>query len=92
MADFYDDDDAATNLIERRWFAASAQVKILQDECEVIREVMEQAARAYRGVRMQLCQLEALRDGLAQRLAYPDEAARTPVLDLAGSGRARSAA
>jgi hypothetical protein len=33
MGDFYDVDDAAANLIERRWFAASAKVKALQEEC-----------------------------------------------------------
>ena len=78
MSDFYGDDDAAANLIERRWFAASAKVKALQDECGVMREVMEQAAMAYRGARAQLAQLEALRDGLGQRLALLDEV-RPPV-------------
>jgi hypothetical protein len=91
MRDFYDDDDAATNLVERRWFAASAKVKTLQDECAVMQEVMEQAAKAYRGARLRLAQLEALRDGLAQRLAHPEEA-RKPVEEFADGGRERSAA
>jgi hypothetical protein len=73
MRDFYDDDDAATNLIERRWFAASAKVKTLQDECDVMLEVMEQAAQAYRGARLRLAELESLRDGLAERLTPPEE-------------------
>jgi hypothetical protein len=91
MRDFYDDDDAAANLIERRWFAASAKVKTLRDECEVMREVMEQAAMAYRGARAELAQLEALRDGLGQRLAHPDEV-RQPVVVFADSRGERSAA
>ena len=91
MSDFYDDDDAAAHLIERRWFAASTKVKRLQDECEVIREVMEQAAMAYRGARTQLAELEALRDGLAQRLVQP-EGARLPPAIVTESRRERSAA
>jgi hypothetical protein len=91
MGDFHDDDDAAANLIERRWFAACAKVKTLQDECEVMREVMEQAAMAYRGARTQLAHLEALREGLAQRLAHP-EGARQPLVTFTESRRERSAA
>lgn len=76
MRDFYDHDDAAMNLIERRWFAVSAKVKALQDECEVMHEVLEQAAIAYRGARAQLAQLEVLRDGLGERLGQLDEVRR----------------
>jgi len=91
MSDFYDDDDAAANLLERRWFAASAKAKALQNECEVMRKVVEQAAVAYRDARTQLAQLEALRDGLAQRLAHPDSA-RQPLMKLTESRGERSAA
>ena len=91
MSDFHDDDDAAANLIERRWFAASAKVKALQDECEVMREVMEQAAMAYRSARAQLAQLEVLRDGLGQRLAHLDEV-RRPVAAFTETRAERSAA
>jgi chromosome segregation ATPase len=91
MSDFYDDDDAVANLIERRWFAASAKVRALQDECEVLREVMDQAAMAYRGARAQLAQLEALRDGLGQRLAHLDEV-RQPLVVFTESRGERSAA
>ena len=91
MRDFYDDDDAATNLIERRWFAATAKVKTLQDECEIMLEVMEQAARAYRGARLRLAQLESLRDGLAERLT-PPEAACMPTANPIERTRERSAA
>jgi len=69
MLDFHDDDDAAANVIERRWFAASARVKIMQDECDVLREVMDLAEEAWRRSRAQLAELEMLRDALGERLA-----------------------
>jgi hypothetical protein len=72
MLDFYDDDDAAANVVERRWFAASAQVKTVQDECDVLREVMDLAEEAWRRSRAQLAELEMLRDALGERLAGAD--------------------
>lgn len=91
MSDFHDDDDAAANLIERRWFAASAKVKTLQDECDIMQKVMEQAAQAYRGARLRLAQLESLRDGLAERLT-PLEEAFLPAAKPVEHDRERSAA
>lgn len=91
MKDFYDDDDAASNLIERRWFAASAKVKTLQDECEIMQEVMQQAARAYRDARVRLARLEGLRDGLEARLAPPETGLMSSV-GPAERARERSAA
>jgi hypothetical protein len=91
MRDIDDDDDAATNLVERRWFAASAQVKALQEECALMQKVMEQAAQDYRGARLRLAQLESLRDGLAARPASSDEM-RVPVANLDRRRRERSAA
>lgn len=64
----YGDDDDAANAVERRWFAASAQVKILQDQCTVLREVMGLAEDAWRSSRARLAELEKLRDGLGERL------------------------
>jgi hypothetical protein len=69
MLDFYDDDDAAANVVERRWFAASAQAKVMRDECDVLREVMDLAEEAWRRSRAQLAELEMLRDALGERLA-----------------------
>jgi hypothetical protein len=69
MLDFYDDDDAAANVVERRWFAAAAQVKVMQDECDVLREVVELAEEAWRRSRAQLAELEMLREALGERLA-----------------------
>jgi phosphoglycolate phosphatase-like HAD superfamily hydrolase len=91
MRDFHDDDDAAANLIERRWFAASAKVKALQDECEVMREVMALAEKAYRDARMQLAELETLCDGLSQRLERLEDAGQPlPAFSRAGKEHAAS--
>jgi hypothetical protein len=81
MLDFYDDDDAAANVIERRWFAASAKVKMMQDECDVLHEVMDLAEEAWRCARAHLAELERLRDALGERLANPDAGPeRSPTL------------
>ncbi len=77
MGDFYDVDDPAANLIERRWFAASVRVKALQQECDVMRENMVLAEKAYRDARMQLAELESLCDGLSERLERLEDV-RTP--------------
>ena len=90
MRDFHDDDDAAANLIERRWFAASAKVKALQDECEVMREVMALAEKAYRDARMQLADLETLCDGLSHRLDRLEDV-RQPLPTFSRDGRERAA-
>ena len=71
MLEFYDDDDAATNIVERRWFAAAAKAKIMQDECAVLREVVDLAEAAWRRARAQLAELESLRDALGERLVAP---------------------
>lgn len=65
---FADDDDAAANLLERRWFAASAAAQTLQGECELLREVLELAEDAWRNTRGRLAELETLRDDLGRQL------------------------
>ncbi len=72
MLEFYDDDDTATNLIERRWFAASTAVDAMKGECEMLREVMLLAEEAFRQARVQLAELTVLRDSLGERLANPE--------------------
>jgi hypothetical protein len=67
MLDCYDD-DAVPNLVERRFFAALAAVRTLEGECEVLREVMELAAEAWRGARTRLVDLETLSDELGMQL------------------------
>jgi hypothetical protein len=73
MTDHYPDGNAATNLLERRWFAALAAVKALQAECEMLREVMQLAEVSWRRTRAQLAALEKLRDGLGDELAALDD-------------------
>ncbi len=72
MLEFYDDDDAATNPIERRWFAASAAVDAMEDECEMLHRVMLLAEDAVRRARIELAELTVLRDSLGERLADPE--------------------
>lgn len=81
MLEFYDDDDAQTNIVERRWFAAAAKAKIMQDECALLREVVDLAEASWRRARAQLAELESLRDALGERLANPEpELERLPHL------------
>lgn len=87
MGDFNDVDDAAANLIERRWFAASAKVKALQEECEIMRGVMELAEKAYRDARIQLAELEAVCDGLSAWLERLEEARKPPTPAFINAGR-----
>ena len=47
---------------------------MLQDECNVLREVMDLAEEAWRSSRAQLAELERLRDALGERLAAADAA------------------
>jgi hypothetical protein len=65
----YVDCDAASNLLERRWFGALAAARTLQSECDVLREVMDQAEAAWRRTRKRLERLENLRDALGEELA-----------------------
>src|ERR1700674_3956679 len=73
MAARFADPEPATELLERRWFAALAAAKSLQAECDVLLGVLEQSADAWRRARAQLAQLEALRDALGNQLAAMDE-------------------
>lgn len=66
------DGDAASNLLERRWFAANAAVETMRSECAVLGEVMELAESAWRGARSRLARLEAMRDALGEELAECD--------------------
>jgi hypothetical protein len=64
--------DAATNLLERRWFAANNAATAVRAECEVLREVVELAETSWRRARAQLARLEVLRDCLGEVLAELD--------------------
>ncbi len=73
MIDRNADGDATAALLERRWFASIAAVRTLQAECDILREVMEQAEAAWRRARTELARLGALRDALGEELAYCEE-------------------
>jgi hypothetical protein len=73
MIDRYIDRDQAANLLERRWFSSIAAVRAAQAECEVLREVVELAEKAWRRSRTQLAEIEALRDALGDQLTALDE-------------------
>ena len=73
MIDRYIDRDAAANLLERRWFSSIAAVRAAQAECEVLREVVELAEKAWRRSRDHLAEIETLRDALGDQLAALDE-------------------
>jgi hypothetical protein len=66
-ADEYE--DPAPSLRERRWFAALTAVRAAQSECDVLREVTEQAEAAWRSARARLEVLERLRDTLGEHRA-----------------------
>jgi hypothetical protein len=66
------DRDAAANLLERRWFSSIAAARAMQAECEVLREVMQTAEAAWRRARVQLVELECLRDALGDQLTEID--------------------
>ena len=72
MIDREADSDAAVRLLEHRWFASMKAASAVQAECEVLREVMDQAERAWGHARAQLAGLEALRDALGEQLAERD--------------------
>ena len=69
-ADEYE--DPASNQLERRWFAALTAVRAAQSECDVLRQVTEQAEAAWRSARARLEVLERLRDRLGETLAALD--------------------
>jgi hypothetical protein len=69
----YVDAEPATELLERRWFAALAAVRSLQAECDVLLGVLELSGDAWRRACAQLAQLEAVRDALGNHLAAMDD-------------------
>jgi hypothetical protein len=63
------DAEAGADILERRWFAAMAAVESLKDDCRVRLRIISLAEEAWRRDSVQLAQLEALRDALADKLA-----------------------
>jgi hypothetical protein len=73
MTDRYVDAEPASELLERRWFAALGAVERLKSDCDVLLGVVELAENAWRRACVQLVQIEALRDALGDQLAAMDE-------------------
>jgi hypothetical protein len=73
ITDCFSDEEPGAQIWERRWFAASAAVKSVQAECEVLLGVVQLAVDEWRRSCAQLSRLEALRDALGERLASMDE-------------------
>jgi len=71
--DCFADEEPGAQIWERRWFAASAAVKSVQAECEVLLGVVELAVDDWQRTCAQLARLEALRDALGERLTAMDE-------------------
>lgn len=93
MIDRFSDRDTAANLLERRWFSSIAAVRAAQAECETLREVLELAESAWRRARLQLAELENLRDALDDELAALDRyEIPVPALTLPRPRRVKSAA
>jgi hypothetical protein len=73
MANRITDNDAAVDLLERRWFAAFKAASGVQAECEALLESISLTQVAWNRARARLCELEALRDALGEELEAPDE-------------------
>jgi len=68
----YLENEGTAELMERRWFATLKAISALRAECEVLREVIEDAETTWRGVRRRLAELETVRDALGEDLAEID--------------------
>ena len=83
------DNDAAADMLERRWFAAFKAASGVRAECEALLESMTLTHAAWTEARVRLSELEALRDALGEELEALDEGDVSSV-DL--SGEVKSAA
>jgi hypothetical protein len=63
------ENDAAANMLERRWFASMSAARAKQAECERLLEVMAMVKASWQDSRVELGKLEALRDSLADAVA-----------------------
>jgi hypothetical protein len=65
-------DDAAIDLLQRRWFAAFKAASGARAECEVLLEAMALTEESWRQARIRLAEMEALRDALGEELELLD--------------------
>jgi hypothetical protein len=72
------DTEPHMQLLERRWFAAMAAVKGVEEECSVLLAVLKLAEADWRNARSRLVELENLKEGLEQQMAQaePSQPAR----------------
>jgi hypothetical protein len=71
------DAELSAELLERRWFAAMAAVKSLQDDCDALLRVVERAENNWLRTCAQVALVESLRDALGEQLAARDGARAT---------------
>ncbi len=67
------DDEAAVEMVERRWFAALRAAQHAQQECAVLLNAMRCSESAWQQARARLTELETLRDTLGVQLAVLDD-------------------
>jgi hypothetical protein len=72
MIDNFADGDPATEMLERRWFAAFKAASEARAECETLVEELEMTELAWKNARTRLARLESLRDSLGEELAELD--------------------
>jgi hypothetical protein len=72
VIDNYVDGDPATEMLERRWFAAFKAASEARAACETLVEELEMTKLAWTGARTRLARLESLRDALGEELAELD--------------------
>jgi hypothetical protein len=61
-------EDAAAELLERRWFAAFRAASNARSECEALLDQMEALEAAWCSARSRLAESEMLRDSLGEEL------------------------
>jgi hypothetical protein len=81
MVNRYMDGDAATDLLERRWFAAFKAASSVRAECESLLESMARNEAAWNRARARLAEVEALRDALGEQLEALNERDWQPPTD-----------
>jgi len=77
MKDRVGDAELSAEHLERRWFAAMAAVKSLQDDCDALLRVVERAENNWLHTCAQVALVESLRDALGEQLAARDGARAT---------------
>jgi len=65
-------DEAAADVLERRWFASFKAASTARAECESLLEALEMTEAAWNRARARLAKLESLRDALGDELAQLD--------------------